>query len=72
MALAEYITHVEAPIDSSNRSTQFTDHATLHDDLVRITLSRENEEWATNGHRRAPSVDAGSIPSIPGDRPPST
>lgn len=44
------------PIDTSIRWTQFDDHATLHDDLVRITLARENEEW---GDERAPSRSLG-------------
>jgi hypothetical protein len=44
------------PIDTSIRRTQFDDHATLHDDLVRITLKRENEEW---GEELAPSRSLG-------------
>ena len=40
------------PIDSSIRWTLFDDHNTLHDDLVRVALTRENDEW---GDERAPS-----------------
>lgn len=43
-------------IDSSIRWTQFADHATLHEDLVRATLTRENEEW---GDEQAPSRSLG-------------
>jgi hypothetical protein len=47
---------VITPIDSSIRWTLFDDHTTLHDDLVRVALTRENDEW---GDERAPSRSLG-------------